>query len=248
LSRDAKPPSLSLITSNGSTAIVPPTPVVPSQVQAQAVPWPATAANKDLPSPPPPPPVKSERRSNVGTTSSGLKQSKSQQDLARNDSLLSQESKSPKTERPATVEAVPSVKRKALPAPAAKKFLGLGQLGTGPRGGKGGPLPPTSAPRKSVREQASRLEQEGNAQIKEQANRAQSNSAPAVNELPPTPDEDKFVVAAPVPPRKALGLPSNPRARGGPISPMHVRGKSSTGFGLLKVRIQISFPPPVLIR
>jgi hypothetical protein len=125
----------------------------------------------------------------------------------------------------------------------------LGQLGTGPRGGKRGPLPPTSAPRKkSVDGQASRMEQGENAQVREQANRAPTDNAPAVNELPPTPEEDKFVAAAPVPPRKALGLPSNPRARGGPISPMHIRGKSSTGFGLLKVRIQISFPPPVLIR
>jgi hypothetical protein len=176
----------------------------------------------------------------------GLKQSKSQQELARNDSLLSQESKSPKTERPATVEAVPSVKRKALPAPAAKKFLGLGQLGTGPRGGKGGPLPPTSAPRKqSVGDQGE------NVRIKEEAIKPQAESASVANKLPPTPAEEKFAATAPAPPRKAVGLPSNPRARGGlvgPVSPMHIRGKSSTGFNLLKVRIHISFPPPVHFR
>lgn len=150
-------------------------------------------------------------------------------------------------ERPATVEAVPSVKRKALPEPAAKKFMGLGQLGTGPRGGKGGPLPPTSAPRKkSVDAQTSATDVEDGFRV--QAD--QQREAPVVNHLPPTPEEDKFSTTAPALPRKtaALGLPSNPRAKGGPISPKHVRGKSSTGFDLLKVRIHLPFPSPVLLR
>jgi hypothetical protein len=183
-----------------------------------------------------------------------MKESKSQPDLARNDSLLSQGET--KNERPGTVEAVPVVKRKALPAPAAKKFMGLAQLGTGPRGGKGGPLPPTSAPRKtSVDSGAVAMEREEAMQAKEEEVKDpasdQRYDAPAVNKLPPTPDEDKFITAAPAPPRKVftgLGLPSNPRTKGGPVSPKHTRGKSSTGFNLLKVRIHLPFPPPVVIR
>jgi hypothetical protein len=211
--------------------------------RAQTFPVASNTESKDLPSPPPPPPAKSARRSEVQRKPMSLRQSKSQTDLARNDSLLSNGETKPSMDRPATVEAVSSVKRKALPAPAAKKFVGLAQLGTGPRGGKGGPLPPTSAPRKkSVDDQAPAKYQEAdNKVITEQ----QQRDAPAVNQMPPTPEEDK----APVPPRKvALGLPSNPRARGGPISPKHVRGKSSTGFSLLKVRIQLPYPSPVLLR
>jgi hypothetical protein len=238
LSRDGKPASLNLVISHGSTAVIPPTPAL--SVRAQT--FPVRTDSKSLPSPPPPPPEKSARRSNVQRKP--LQQSKSQTDLARNDSLLSNGETQPAAmERPATVEAVGSVKRKALPEPAAKKFMGLGQLGTGPRGGKGGPLPPTSAPRKkSVDAQAPATEREDSSRAEKQ-----QHEAPVVNQLPPTPEDDK---SAPALPRKAaaLGLPSNPRARGGPISPKHVRGKSSTGFGLLKVRIHLPFPSPVLLR
>jgi hypothetical protein len=49
----------------------------------------------------------------------------------------------------------------------------------------------------------------------------------------------------PPPPKKSYtGLPSNPRAKG-PETPKHVRGKSSTGFDMLKVNI--TFPPPALL-
>lgn len=182
----------------------------------------------------------------------GLQQSKSERDLARNDSLLSQiETVSNQIERPATVEAMPLVKRKALPEPV-KKFKSLAELGTARRGGKGGPLPPTSAPQKITDEsRTSSTAQEKKAlheddDVKVQATEQQPN-APALNQLPPTPEDDK--TAIPAPPRKvALGLPSNPRTKGGPVSPKHVRGKSSTGFNLLKVRIQIPFPSPVLLR
>lgn len=184
----------------------------------------------------------------------GLQQSKSQRDLARNDSLLSQgETASSQPDGPAAVEAAPVVKRKALPEPV-KRFKSLAELGTARRGGKGGPLPATSAPRKpSVESQTSSISHDEVAPVKEQDVKPQANEqqrdAPALNPLPPTPEEDK--TAAPAPPKKvftALGLPSNPRAKGGPISPKHVRGKSSTGFNLLTVRIQIPFPSPVLIR
>lgn len=168
-----------------------------------------------------------------------MKQSKSQSELARNDSLLSQDENRPAaTERPATVEATPAVKRKALPAPAAKKFMGLAQLGTGPRGGKGGPLPPTSAPRKKSVDSGT---DEVKIPVKEAEPTPQvvkQQEGPVVNQMPPTPEDDKYSATAPAPPRKvypALGLPSNPRAKGGLISPQHVRGKSSTGFNLLKV-------------
>ncbi|KAH7078959.1 hypothetical protein BKA63DRAFT_488650 [Paraphoma chrysanthemicola] len=245
LSRGAKPPSLNLVTSNGSTAIVPPTPSLP--IRAQTAPVPSGLEAKGLPSPPPPPPEKSTRRSNVQQPPVGLHQSKSQTDLARNDSLLSQgETKPPQSERPSTVDAGAVVKRKALPAiAAARKFKSLAELGTGPRGGKGGPLPPTSAPRKkSVDNQASRTSQQEASEPKERVSEAYQENfqrdRPTLNELPPTPEEDKPLIVAPVPPRKAvtaIGLPSNPRARGGaPISPKHVRGKSSTGFSLLKAQ------------
>jgi hypothetical protein len=227
------------VTSNGSTAIVPPTPL-----PSQTYPVPSDFETKDLPSPPPPPPVKSERRSERAAM--GSQQSKSQRELARNDSLHSQgETERTRNEDQAASIEVPEVKRKALPAPAVKKFMSLAALGTGPRGGKGGPQPPTSAPRKrSVDSQASEPREE--ALLVDDQQRETSTQG----ELPPTPDEEKNIAAAPAPPRKvftALGLPSNPRARG-PPSPLHVRGKSSTGFNLMKVRISIPFPSPVFFR
>jgi hypothetical protein len=179
----------------------------------------------------------------------GQHHSKSASDLARNDSLLSNgtpgESEPKQSENPATVESAPAVKRKALAEPAAKKFRSLAELGTGPRGGKGGPLPalPASAPRKnSVDSQKSNSPGQMSAPVKEQENKVRANEqyddAPALGQLPPTPEDDS-TAAASVPARKvqtALGLPSNPRAKGGLISPSHVRGKSSTGFNFFKVR------------
>ncbi|KAH7406053.1 hypothetical protein DE146DRAFT_431961 [Phaeosphaeria sp. MPI-PUGE-AT-0046c] len=238
LSRDGKPPSLSLVTSNGSTAIVPPTPAL--SARSQTFPMPSSFDTKALPSPPPPPPEKSERRSRIQKATPTLKQSKSQSDLARNDSLISQDENRPTPmERPATVEATTVVKRKAVPAPAAKKFMGLAQLGTGPRGGKGGPLPPTSAPRKKSVDAGTDEVKMPVQEAEPEARLSKQHEGPTVNHMPPTPEDDKFSATAPAPPRKvfpALGLPSNPRAKGGPISPKHVRGKSSTGFNLLKAQ------------
>jgi hypothetical protein len=207
-------------------------------------PVPSNFESKGLPSPPPPPPAKSERRSEQAAM--GAQQSKSQKELARNDSLHSQgEAERVRTEDEAASNNAPEVKRKALPAPAAKKFMSLAALGTGPRGGKGGPLPPTSAPKKrSVDSQVSEPREEAPSVDNQQ------RDTPTRGRLPPTPDEEKSTTVAPAPPRKvvpALGLPSNPRARG-PPSPLHVRGKSSTGFNLMKVRISVPFlfPSPVL--
>ncbi|KAF2823574.1 hypothetical protein CC86DRAFT_372506 [Ophiobolus disseminans] len=247
LSRDAKPPSLNLVTSNGSTAIVPPTPALP--IRAQTLPVPSSLQSKSLPSPPPPPPAKSTRRLSAQAPM-GLQQSKSQRDLARNDSLLSQgETTSSQSERPATVEAAPIVKRKALPEPV-KRFKSLAELGTGRRGGKGGPLPPTSIPQRiKTNSQTSNSSRNEVVPVQEQEVKVpaseQQRHAPIHNQLPPTPEEDKTSTLAPAPPPKAftaLGLPSNPRAKGGPISPKHVRGKSSTGFNLL-MKAQRPAPP-----
>ncbi|KAL5117770.1 hypothetical protein ACEQ8H_004380 [Pleosporales sp. CAS-2024a] len=233
LSREAKPPSLNLIVSNGSTAILPITPVPPAR--SKTFPGSSNTELKDLPSPPPPPPEKSTRRSEVQQKAAELKQSNSQTDLVRNDSLLSNGETYTVMDRPGTVEARPPVKRKALPETAAKKFVGLAQLGTGPRGGKGGPLlppPPPSAPRsKSIDNEASLKANDDVVKSQDE----QTIHAPSIHQMPPTPEEDKLPI--PAPPRKAaLGLPSNPRARGAPVvSPQHVHGKnSSTGFGLLK--------------
>lgn len=77
------------------------------------------------------------------------------------------------------------------------------------------------------------------------------------SELPPTPDEQppepqapaRAPAPAPPPPRKVFaGLPSNPRAKSAetPTNVKHVRGKSSTGFDMMKV--SITFPPPAHIR
>lgn len=66
-------------------------------------------------------------------------------------------------------------------------------------------------------------------------------------ELPPTPEEEQDT-RVPVPPKKVFtGLPSNPRIKA-PASPLHFRGKSSTGFNVLKVYICLPFPSPVLVR
>jgi hypothetical protein len=62
------------------------------------------------------------------------------------------------------------------------------------------------------------------------------------NQLPPTSDQQPPAKDAPLPapPRKVFaGLPSNPRSKGSgtPTSAKHMRGKSSTGFDIIKVNI-----------
>ncbi|KAH7402504.1 hypothetical protein BKA66DRAFT_564419 [Pyrenochaeta sp. MPI-SDFR-AT-0127] len=236
LSRDSKPPSLRLTTSNGSTATIPPTPALPPPTRSLGSS--ELIDEKDLP---PPPPEKSIRRKSVKQPAMGTQQSRSARELARNDSLLSQgEPKVSANVSSGPGEVSPIVKRKAVPMPQVKRFKSLAELGQGPRGGRGGPMPPTSAPRKaSVDSQATAVSDTDASQSTDTTIRPQqeghSNEAPALNQLPPTPDEDD-VSAAPAPPRKAftaIGLPSNPRAKG-PASPLHMRGKSSTGFNILK--------------
>lgn len=152
----------------------------------------------------------------------GHKPSKSE--LERNDSFHSQSGDKPSETSPSeTAASAPVVKRKAVAGPGVKKFVSLLELNNGPRGGKPS-LAPTSAPRKEA-----------------------SSKISTSSQLPPTPPEEQ---SAPSPPRKALvgaGLPSNPRTKQ-PGSPLHIRGKSSTGFNVLKVLIDLPLPPPALVR
>lgn len=260
LSRDSKPPSLKLVISNGTTATIPVTPALP--VPTRTLPSSQPPADKELP---PPPPAKSERR-NTQLGPMGNQHSRSAKELARNDSLLSQsEAKVTSNRTSGTIDASPVVRRKAVPEPTLTRFKSLAELGQGPRGGKGGPMPPTSAPRKASVDSATT--DVGTSKTSTDSwtstNTAPKSSDVTVtprdiqkveqpstrNVLPPTPDQDENN-AAPAPPRKvfaAVGLPSNPRGRS-PPSPRHMRGKSSTGFNLLKVYIHIPFPAPVLIR
>lgn len=164
----------------------------------------------------------------------GHKHSKSE--LERNDSFHSQkDGRSPNLGQSDDGIKAPVVQRKAVPETGVKKFVSLFELNNGPRGGK--PMPaPTSAPR---------------------ADAPNTHAAPSkipvrtegstINQLPPTPPEESL---APSPPRKAFvgaGLPSNPRTKQ-PASPLHARGKSSTGFNILKVLIELPFPSPVFLR
>lgn len=142
----------------------------------------------------------------------------SKNELERNDSFHSQKDGSP-----TTVTVAPTVQRKAVPAEGVKKFVSLFELqNNGPRGGKHTPAP-TSAPRAVPSKIPVKTES--------------SN-----NQLPPTPPEEK---STPTTPRKVLG--SSPHVKQ-PASPLHVRGKSSTGFSILKVLIELPFPSPVFLR
>jgi hypothetical protein len=162
----------------------------------------------------------------------GNKHSKNASDLARSDSLLS----------PGGPADGMVVKRDELPEASVKKFKSLAELGGGPRGRKGGPLPSAPAPREISVDSQVEVSRRMEPVPKHQNEQPRNMQA----QLPPTPDEDKDA-AAPALPQKAFGLPSNPRAKG-PASPLHLRGKSSTGFNVLKVYIHIPFPSPVLVR
>ncbi|PSN69971.1 hypothetical protein BS50DRAFT_585460 [Corynespora cassiicola Philippines] len=245
LSRSSKPPSLKLIASNGSTASLPPTPPLPaepvpsSSVPSSTVPSSSVAAlsrafeNKSLP---PPPPEKSARRQQQPPPSMGAIVSKELR--SRKDSIQSQDSSQDDS----------SVKRKAVPG--LSKFKSLAELGNGPRGGKGGPLPPAPRPaRKEVPGQAApSVPQEDSTNQQERSSKQSNASSSAVevpeaaarpaamgSQMPPTPEENPL----PPPPKKALapvGLPSNPRGTKlqHEASIKHLRGKSSTGFDMMK--------------
>ncbi|KAG9379106.1 hypothetical protein A1F94_010875 [Pyrenophora tritici-repentis] len=229
LSRGSKPPSLNLTVSNGSTATIPPTPALPPRKQS--------VPDKDLP---PAPPTKSEGRQSLRQGDMGSKMSKTRE-AAKRDSLLSQG-------EPAQVSP-PIVKRKAVPE-AVKKFKSLAELGNGPRGRKGAPTSRTSAQRdESVDSQRSNATARNTSVDSKRdmstSSESRRNEQPRnmQAELPPTPDEEKDEAKPPAPPKKVFtGLPSNPRGKA-LASPLHMRGKSSTGFNVLKA-MRPAPPPP----
>ncbi|KAF1939085.1 hypothetical protein EJ02DRAFT_265940 [Clathrospora elynae] len=238
LSREAKPPSLTLSISNGATAIIPPTPAFP--VRSGPLSSSEAVEEKD---PPPSPPAKSDRRQNVKQADMGNKLSKPVKKLARSDSLISPTEQNFEASLFSENAARPVVKRKVLPV--LKKFKSLAELDNGPRGRKGAIIPPTSAPRKaSIDSQAADTalgKVRGDSQTDaswattEPVNKVRSDEQSRTTEaqLPPTPDEHNDMAPLAPPKKVFTGLPSNPRLRALP-SPLHMRGKSSTGFNVLK--------------
>ncbi|KAL1611781.1 hypothetical protein SLS60_000001 [Paraconiothyrium brasiliense] len=176
------------------------------------------AEQKELP---PPPPEKSTHRqqSAMGNQSSTARS-------PRKDSLHSQDGK----------EDMEPVRRKPLPLP---KFTSLADLGNGPRGGKGGPLPQPRARKQSledtendrgrtmVRNDGAETVPRENAPPKLRDQPTPMAAPRIVNPLPPTP-KDEPIAAPPTSSKKpfgGMGLPSNPK---------HKKGKSDTGFDVLK--------------
>lgn len=206
LSRSGTPPSLKLYVSNGATAHIPPTPVVYPAVK----PLPSSVVPGSGEQPPAPPERSVNRKELQAATGMGHAHSKSE--LERNDSFHSQKDGSPThTDQSETITTAPTVQRKAVPGEGVKKFVSLFELqNNGPRGGKHTPAP-TSAPRAA-------------------SSKIPVKTDSSNNQLPPTPPEEK---STPTTPRKALG--SSPHIKQ-PASPLHVRGKSSTGFSILKAQ------------
>ncbi|XPS71492.1 hypothetical protein M3J09_003675 [Ascochyta lentis] len=237
LSRSGTPPSLNLFVSNGATAHIPPIPLVYPPVKS--IPSSIAPNSKELP---PPPPERSIKRKEVQAQTRGHQPSKSE--LERNDSFHSQsEGRASDGGSSETSGAAPPVKRKAVPGAGVKKFVSLFELNNGPRGGKPAPAP-TSAPREVNGDQEMGTSHSSKATTSKIPIR---NGVATSNRLPPTPPEEKSV---PSPPSKAFvgaGLPSNPHTKQ-PMSPLHARGKSSTGFNILKVLIELPFPSPVFLR
>ncbi|KAG9187653.1 hypothetical protein G6011_05524 [Alternaria panax] len=225
LSRESKPASLRLTISNGSTATVPPTPVFPARSES----LPSASEDKDLP----PPPAKSERRRSTKQSDTGDESSSRATDLSRNDSLLSQGG-SKDTSGTSTQSISPVVKRKAVADQGLQKFKSLAELSNGPRGRNGAPMHPTSAPRDvSVDSQRSDA-MPRKTSVDGRVNMLGEQQRGMEAQLPPTPDEEQEDVKVPAPPKRVFtGLPSNPRVKA-PASPLHARGKSSTGFSVLK--------------
>lgn len=175
---------------------------------------------------------------------------------ARTDSVQSQEAMKNEMEssRPVTSQSSTEVKRKPVPA-VQKGFRSLADLGSGPRGGKGGPLPLMVKPRKQSVDREETKSEDSTSMTQERASKASTKSQaesdtglvqqkplPTLNQMPPTPQEESSLPTPP--PKKAgpfmgMGLPSNPRAKG-QETPKHVRGKSSTGFDMMKVCIAIA--------
>ncbi|KAF2132292.1 hypothetical protein P153DRAFT_383181 [Dothidotthia symphoricarpi CBS 119687] len=233
LSRGAKPPSLKLTVSNGATANIPPTPAypVPTKILGSSPP----NDRKPLPLPR----VHPSNKSSVGTSTMGSVHSRRAGELERNDSILSQrEARSTATESSVIAPTAPLVKTKSLGSNVSK-FVNLAEQKNAPRGRQGAPPPATFVPRATrttsnaggngAHAQASRTKE-----VSTKVQGTQKSEIQELKQMPPTPPEEDKV--SPSPPRKALtntGSPSNPRA-GNLSSPLHQRGKSSTGFNILK--------------
>ena len=226
MSRNSKPPSLKLLKSNGATAIIPQSPAPPAPAKDK---YPYSEKVEERPLPPPPPPKSERRKSSMGNGNS-----KSDR----------RDSKEPQDSRPVenTAQAAPApVKRK--PVPVMKGFS-LADLGAGPRGKK----PVANEQDNSRRPLVARSENETSARSAASGYRVnlskQELPAPPVQQvkeeapLPPPPSE-KPQPALPSQPRKAIGLPANPRVRSqeSSMNNKHVRGKSSTGLDIMKVYI-----------
>ncbi|KAF2643407.1 hypothetical protein P280DRAFT_478180 [Massarina eburnea CBS 473.64] len=225
ISRDSKPPSLSLFASNGSTAKVPPSSVPSSGTLNRVTSLPRTprgeeAAGSQKSLPPPPPEKLARRQQQQQETPMGNQVSVNR--LPRKDSLQSQE-------RNNMDEAAEPVKRKPIPS----KIMSLLDLKNRPRGGKGGPMPVPRSRNESMDRPLTAveakfkdsLELSENVLTKSRTNEdAMSQKIPPVpvmGSLPPTPTSDGHVTSKKT--FAGTGLPSNPRAK-------HMKGKSSTGF------------------
>ncbi|KAF2007359.1 hypothetical protein P154DRAFT_558631 [Amniculicola lignicola CBS 123094] len=242
MSRSSKPPSLKLVRSNGSTATLDYSPPAPAPVPSHdpfADPSPAArvpsteriSTERPLP---PPPPEKSARRqqSNASMGHRGSKEAgEGQEERGRS----------------------PEVKRKALPTQAVKKFMSLAELRGGPRANRRPSSGDEAVPRKPVGGDRPVLpppvsEREASISPERTSKQSTLSSAPApapapAPQLPPKPaalpaipQNLKAERPAPAPPKKngfMGGLPTNPK---------HSRGKSSTGFDMLKGPKPISKP------
>ncbi|KAF2275896.1 uncharacterized protein EI97DRAFT_60161 [Westerdykella ornata] len=233
--RQSKPPSLKLLASNGSTAIVPPSPVPqapPAPPKEQPSFPPRSQSLQDRPLPPPPP-EKSELRVSIqrdSRSTMGHHQSKSSRKDSKGPDDL-QEPPRPKEVSPQ--ERTAKIARKPLPQPSfPKRFASLADLKNGPRGklaaaaaaaskligtdpetdldssratGVSEEQPVTAFERVSKTSQRSAPEREAPSQT--------ASSATRTNNLPPTPDDLPAVVDNNnnTDTSKRIGLPGAPR-------------------------------------
>jgi hypothetical protein len=164
-----------------------------------------------------------------------------------------------------------STKRKPLPGSSlVKKFPSLADLKSVPRGRKpsmpsverdsvsskksnedswhtGTPASQAAAYRKASLSQPST--DESTSRKASSIDRPDPSKSQLSFELVPAPQEplEETIARAPPPPRKAyVGLPSNPRAKAQEPTVTHIRGKSSTGFDVIKVCL--AFPAPAHIQ
>lgn len=244
MSRDGKPPSLKLVISNGATAIVPSTPVYPIPTKTLSS---SPPQNKKLP----PPPVQSDRENSAESSAMGIIHSKRMGELERNDSFHSQRGTRPTAAQTSTTSHMASVPKRKPLGSNAMKFVSSVENEDAPRGRQGAPLPPTSAPRAvntnpNTDEARTITAYTNMSQAKKEPSNGYEGSVQGLDRMPPTPprEEEK---TAPSPPRKAL-INANLPLSTHPTSPLHQRGKSSTGFNILKVYIHLPFPSPVFIR